>query len=536
MKNELNKAHLPKISNGVLLFLCIITLLSFIVKLTPVIQNDFPLNDGGMFYTIIKDIQDSNYILPKFTSYNQDSIPLAYPPLSFYLIASISDITNWPIEEIMRFFPLIFNTLSIPLVFTLAYNLLKNESAALFSALIYSFLPQSFIWLIIGGGISRSTVVFFSLLGTYYLYLLYTQPSKKYLIFTALSFSLALLSHPTAFLALAITTFIFWIFLSKTKQGLINTILLAIVILIVTAPWWGRILTIPGVTPYLAAIGTGEDNYIITIIKLLALTITFEQGTTIFTVLCLFGIIIKIYQREYFLIVWFLGVSLVDPRNALPFSIIGLSFLGGFAINNFVLPGLRDNISPKIQLKPTLESTLKPSWARLLFTLFLIFGTLSSLIAFEEFYSGNQKSLSGKDFHAMEWVSENTDVDSAFLVFGPDLNWARDKTSEWFPALAQRKSLLTVQGSEWISGEYDKRMELYEESRLCAIGGEDCLMDLYEKQKLEFTHIFITKTLIESNEHIYISNNKLIQSLMESSHFTVIYNGSGAMVFEYKRQ
>jgi hypothetical protein len=374
-----------------------------------------------MFFSIIKDIQDSNYILPEFTSYNQDLIPLAYPPVIFYLIALISDVTNCPIQEIMRFLPLIFNTLSIPLVFMLAYNLLKNESAALFSTLIYSFLPRSFIWLIMGGGITRSTVVFFSILGTYYLYLLYTQPSKKYLILTALSFSLGLLSHPTALLIIPVTTLIFWIFTSRTKQGFINTIFLVILILIITVPWWGRILTTHGLTPFLAAIGTGDDSYILTIISLLTLTFTLEQVTTIFSVLCLFGIIIKIYQKEYFLIVWFLGVSLIDPRNALPFSILGFAFLGGIALNNFILPGLRDIISPKIQLNPTLETTLKPSWARLLFTLFLIFGMLSSLIAFEEFYKGNRKSLSDKDIHAMEWVSENTNIDSTFLVFGPEL-------------------------------------------------------------------------------------------------------------------
>jgi hypothetical protein len=115
------------------------------------------------------------------------------------------------------------------------------------------------------------------------------------------------------------------------------------------------------------------------------------------------------------------------------------------------------------------------------------------------------------------------------------LNWARDKTSEWFPTLAQRKSLLTVQSSEWISGEFDKRIELYEKSRLCVVDGEDCLVDLYENQKVEFTHILITKTIIEFKERIYISNNKLIQSLSGSSDF-IIYDGVGAIVFEYKSQ
>ena len=41
-----------------------------IVRLWPALTNGFPLNDGGMFYTMIRDLKANHFILPRFASYN----------------------------------------------------------------------------------------------------------------------------------------------------------------------------------------------------------------------------------------------------------------------------------------------------------------------------------------------------------------------------------------------------------------------------------------------------------------------------------
>jgi hypothetical protein len=47
----------------------------------------------------------------------------------------------------------------------------------------------------------------------------------------------------------------------------------------------------------------------------------------------------------------------------------------------------------------------------------------------------------------MRWVAQNTSDESRFLVVTGVL-WQIDATSEWFPAIAQRHSVATVQGYE----------------------------------------------------------------------------------------
>jgi hypothetical protein len=47
------------------------------VRLYPAIKTGFPLNDGGLFYQMIRDLQHTGFRLPLLTSYNQLNIPFA---------------------------------------------------------------------------------------------------------------------------------------------------------------------------------------------------------------------------------------------------------------------------------------------------------------------------------------------------------------------------------------------------------------------------------------------------------------------------
>ncbi len=50
----------------------------------------------------------------------------------------------------------------------------------------------------------------------------------------------------------------------------------------------------------------------------------------------------------------------------------------------------------------------------------------------------------------MAWVDDHAASDSSFLILRPAVPWQINREAEWFPALAQRRSILTVQGSEWL--------------------------------------------------------------------------------------
>ena len=68
-----------------ILFLAVAILIGGTIRLYGVLQSNFPINDGGLFYTMIKDLMANGYRLPVTTSYNHLNLPFAYPPLFLYL-------------------------------------------------------------------------------------------------------------------------------------------------------------------------------------------------------------------------------------------------------------------------------------------------------------------------------------------------------------------------------------------------------------------------------------------------------------------
>src|SRR5687768_5017216 len=75
------------------------------LRLNPALMAGFPMNDGGMFYTMIQDLRVNHYLLPLHTTYNNLNIPFAYPPLPFYVAGFISDIFRISLLQVLLWLP-----------------------------------------------------------------------------------------------------------------------------------------------------------------------------------------------------------------------------------------------------------------------------------------------------------------------------------------------------------------------------------------------------------------------------------------------
>ena len=86
--------------------------------------------------------------------------------------------------------------------------------------------------------------------------------------------------------------------------------------------------------------------------------------------------------------------------------------------------------------------------------------------------------LAQSERQAMEWARNSTAPDSRFTIITGD-HWASDRTSEWFPVLADRTSAATVQGYEWLpNGAYGKQVDSYRALQKCASKTVDCIEQL----------------------------------------------------------
>ena len=128
----------------------------------------------------------------------------------------------------------------------------------------------------------------------------------------------------------------------------------------------------------------------------------------------------------------------------------------------------------------------------------------------------------------MRWVSEHTDSSARVLVLtsGP---WQIDKVSEWFPVLALRTSLATVQGSEWLPHRaFYTFIARQLKVASCARRDTTCLDSLRENPSLQFTHVYVP------NGAGVGCCKPLLAALREDPRYEVIHDDDAATIFARK--
>ena len=187
----------------------------------PVAMAGFPVNDGGMFYVMVEELQANNFLLPAFTQYNLADIPYAYPPFGFYVTALISSLFRIPALDVVRWLPPLVSTLSLLAFYLLADELLRSKTQAALATLFYGLIPASFGWAIMGGGITRSFGLLFLYLTIAFANRLFTRTSGLHAALTALFGALAFLSHPETGLQAAAACILLWLFRGRSKKTLL---------------------------------------------------------------------------------------------------------------------------------------------------------------------------------------------------------------------------------------------------------------------------------------------------------------------------
>ena len=226
-------------------------------RLSYVFSADFPLNDGGLFYTMTQDLVRSGYALPQYTNYNGLRIPFAYPPLPFYVAAILTGLGKMPLLQVLRFVPALWSILTIPAFYWLSRTVLKSRFQAGVAVLAFALIPRSFLWLIMGGGLTRAPGILFAILMLREAYLLYARHDRQRVWTTALFGGLTVLSHPAGAWFAAFSAALLFLLYGRDREGVVHSLLVALGVLGVSAPWWGTILTRYGASPLFAASETG---------------------------------------------------------------------------------------------------------------------------------------------------------------------------------------------------------------------------------------------------------------------------------------
>lgn len=501
-------------------FVVIASLIGLYIRLGSALSAPFPLNDGGLFYAMMRDLRANGYNLPVFSTYNGGQITFVYPPLGFYLTSLLADFLRVDLLDEMRWLPPFISALTIPAFYILARRLVRPEAVAALATLLFALTPRAFNWQIMGGGVTRSPGFLFEILAIACVVQLFTKPTYRIIVWTIIWSSLVVVTHPEATSQTVIAAFLIYLFYDRSRKGLLRASIVAALTTAITSPWWATILIRHGFEPILAAnaaVDARGFSWIARFIALFRFDFMSEPSLKIISVLGLLGIFLRLNKREFFLAVWLTTTFLLEPRSAPQTMAIPICLLAAHALIEMVLPQLSASASD------SLDDLLKSAVARTFLGLLLILLTLDAFLVAEKIAHGT--SLTRSDLEAYEWIQTNTPKGSTFAIMTGELP-LRDPFSEWLPALTERTTVTPTFGYEWVADPpFIFRMETYQSLQECLYQNTTCLQHWSASNQTSFDYLIIRSykdgVFFLSPLQIYLSQSKDFSDVYESSGISI---------------
>ncbi|MDE3095994.1 MAG: hypothetical protein KGK07_08335 [Chloroflexota bacterium] len=491
-----------------------------------VFASGFPLNDGGLFYAMTRDLQAAGYRLPEYTSYNGAHIPFAYPPLGFYIAGALADLTGMSLVNVFRYLPLALSMLALLAFVRFSRRMLSSPIEVATSAWVFALLPPAFLWMIMGGGVTRALGFVFAILTLDQVVVMYRDRRVARSLAVGTLAGLTLLSHLEMAWFVAFSSGLFFIVWGRQRAGISATLVAACTALAVSAPWWLTVLLRFGPSPFVAAARSGTQSPIEPLWLLAKFNPASEHEFAVLGALGLLGVLACLARRQYLLPAWLLLALLLDPRAFPTSAVLPLALLVTLALHCVLLPVATGTFvagaaAPSRRAPRWLPAAALASIAA--YALFSAFTSAPSLLT----------GMTPAERQAMSWVARNTPPDARVVVVS-GADWPTDRTSEWFPVLTGRQSVATVQGYEWLTaaGGFSARVSAYRALQDCANADGSCVERWAVRHDAPFDYLYIPVGAPSGNLATETPCCGAIEAaLRDDSHFVRVYDGSGAVIY-----
>jgi hypothetical protein len=392
--------------------------------------------------------------------------------------------------------------------------------------MIFAFMPRAFFWFVMGGGLTRSLGQFFMLLTLIAVVRLYEESRRTDIFWAGLFGGLAVMSHPEASVQTALSAFLIWLVISRRRVDFVRSVYIGCIVVLVSAPWWGTLVYQHGLDPLRSAVQTGGNP--LAVFHLFFFTFTEEPFATVIAVLALIGIVHHFLRRDYLLPLWMAVPFVLAARSAANLVVLPLAMLAALGLTDVILPALLASVKGEAQ--KSIQVTSVERNIVLYLMLYLFFS------AYQFGFQLSKVALSTEGRQSMDWVQGNTTAGSRFLVLTGATSAACDLTQEWFPALAGRQSIYTIQGSEWTLG--NKFGSFVTDSvavQACLYDDPTCLDNKIGIGSYEY--VYISRFLLVNNcKSLDLPQNfeRFIEKMHDDVRYEPVFEDKSAVVFKVK--
>lgn len=515
----------------------------------------YPAFGAGLYFLVAEQVSQHGYRLPAVIPYYTDPIPFAYPPLMFYVLALLRDLTGLDPITISRVLPGLVTTAYLVPFYLFVRELVGSKRQASVAAFVLALSPPVLEWHLSAGGIVRAPAALFLITGLYTGLMLFRTKGPKWVVASTVAFGFTVLTHPTYALFFVLSYLWMYLSLDRTVRGLRYGTLVGVGGLILTVPWWGQVVAAHGPTVFTGAAGT--HGGIASRLPELAVAfvpdlvwdvsprlLTETRSAELFSVrprmldlgaaglLLLFawlGFILgaaaslvtvdelRSSGTTVFLLGW-LFLSLVVVSQPRFLFMVG-AVVTPVAIYTYLIP-LSDRFDAVTVERRSIELGV-----------LLVLGI--SCLSVGGLYAASQLDshagspslpafIDDDDVAAMEWVAANTSPSDTFVVLGDG--------AEWFPTFTHRGILVGPWGVEWKgSDSYDRQLGQFIELSTCS--SEDCLTRELDQAGVQPDYLYLPKGEYTVRGVETTTSPELRTDLVRSSDYTLVYENDGAMIF-----
>jgi hypothetical protein len=507
------------------LLIGLIGLVGLVLRAIPISLTDFPVNDGGLFMAMTDAITDAGWALPATVAWNGSELPFAYPPLAFYLAGLLGGV-GLDLEGVFRWLPLVASGAVVPAVFLLARELLRSDLGGLIAAIAYAFAPASWVWLIQGGGVSRSPGLLLAVLTLWLFVRLVRDPGPRLAAVVGVLAGLTALVHPGAAVFTAVSGLLLWSFEGRTRASLAWSAAALGVALLVAAPWLVTVLSRHGLAALTDVPSNGPDLVTAT----LALIAGRATGLPLVDPLAILGValaLLALIRRRFLLPIWLLAATVVSYQyGMIPFAML----IGQFAMDLAAARISRAQPSKAGDVPTASPSSGVPTAAAILLGGCLVLeGVAAAATVLNP--SAPVHALDGPRREAMAWVAAELPADARVAVITGG-EWSGDPDSEWFPQLTGRQSVSTVQGSEWLgTGAFEAQVFASRTLQACvAQASAGCVADWLADHPADY--VYLPTGALDGPSSPGDCCAELRQALQGDAAFAETYVGAGATLLQ----
>lgn len=525
-------------------FLLLALCLSAFVQVAYLRSHEFPALLGGLFLEMAATVADSGTLPTTIQGFTTEGIPFAYPPSGFYLMAFFLKLGVDGVSLLRVGAPLVLLGI-VAVIYHLTVVLTDRPATGCIAGIITGTHVSLNVYLLGASGFVRGLgflCMLVAMLGAYQYYA--ANGGRRALAMATLGWGLVMLTHPVHAAAAGTSVAAAWLVWDRSTRGLATGAAVAAGGLLIASPWWLTVVSNHGVDIFFA--GAGSQGSFNSSLSDLGALVDWFWGTSYVldwpAALSLVGAASLVARGKWHQPVWLAApvVLLVPPHGRLgilfiaPLGAIGFMLVLSLVTDlDTVLPDIptrrlpRPNLTSRIDL-PDLSAR---QVVAILFFVLLVGPFVAQNMAVASGtspYSPLPVYVDAEDRDAMNWIESETAADAQVAVIGG--------SSEWFPYLANRTSVIVKYGNEWTGQETFHRHESAQyELHDCwnATCMNTTLVDYGFASAVDY--VYVPYGGFMSGRTGRTISPALHESLLASDQFTEVYRNRGVGVYDYNQ-